>query len=166
MASNLEQFKPQPGGIGQAAVRLNGGPQLGKTFALAAAPMGVQPQNGMASAPPMVQQPVHMQSPISSPQAPKGAQPVALVGQSSPMGGQNQQTQPMPMSPPPRPAMGQNQAPSPYLTKTPPQQQGNIEVHTISVVGLGSDGKKYLAEFDAVFPIGTKIEEVSERMGS
>lgn len=164
MANNMEQFKPQPGGFGQAPVRTAGGPQLGATFALTAAPMAVQPQNGAPASPPMVQQSVGMgQSPISSPQIPRAASPVTLVGQPSPI--QAQQPS-MPMSPPPRPAMGQSQPAAPFLTKAPTQQQpqGNVEVHTISVVGLGSDGKKYLAEFDAVFPPGTKIEDVSERI--
>jgi hypothetical protein len=163
MANNVKQFTPDAG-TNPAGVRLSGGPQLGKTFALAAAPMSVGPQNGAPSAPPMVQQSVGMgQSPISSPQAPKGAQPVMLLGAASPL--QSQQTQ-MPMAPSPRPAMGQ--APSPFLTKTPPQQvqqaQGNFEVHRISIIGLGNDGKKYLVEFDAAFPVPASIEDISEKI--
>lgn len=165
MSTNLEQFKPNPG-TNQATVRVAGSPQLAKTFALSASAVSMLAQNSAPSAPPMVQQSVGMgSSPISSPQTPKGAQVVSLVGQPNPVQQQQQQPQ-MPMSPPMRPSMGQAQSPAPFLTKTPPQQQqqGNVEVHTISVVGLGSDGKKYLAEFDAVFPPGTKIEEVSERV--
>lgn len=161
MASNLEQFKPQPG-TNQAAVRVAGGPQLGKTFAITAQPVSVQSQSPAPSAPPMVQHSVGMgQSPISSPQVPRSAQPVALVGQGSPL---QQQAPSMPMSPAPRPAMGQHQAPAPFLTKTPPQQQGNYEVHRISIIGLGNDGKNYLVEFDAAFPVPAEIKDISEKI--
>lgn len=165
MANNLDQFKPQAGGIGQAPVRLNSGPQLGKHFALTASPMTLPQPSGAPSAPPMVQTAVGAgQSPISSPQAPKGAQPVALVGSHSPL---QQQMPSMPMSPNSRPAMGQSQ-PSPFLTKTPPQApqqpQGNYEVHRISIIGLGNDGKKYLVEFDAAFPVPAEIQDISEKL--
>jgi hypothetical protein len=38
----------------------------------------------------------------------------------------------------------------------------NEEVHVIAVKGLGRDGREYVAEFDAVFPRGTKILWVNE----
>jgi len=162
--ANQEAFQAQ--GAIQLSLKGASGPQLGKNYSLnGQGPIPVQGGGGPTGRPVLQQQPVASGSPISSPQAPKGAQPVALVGQPSPMGGQPV----MPLAPSPRPqpqhALG-SPAPSgaPFLTKAPPQQ-GNVEVHTISVVGLGSDGKKYVAEFDAVFPTGTQIKEVSERMG-
>lgn len=166
--ANSDAF--QANGAIQLAVRPVAGPQLGKYSGVT--PGGPIPVNGSPVTPqqggvtPMRQvavggSPIQMQQPISSPQAPKGAQPVALVGQPSPFGQQG-----MPMSPTSRPQMAGPQA-QPFLHKAPSQPAGGGggEVHTISVVGLGADGKKYLAEFDAVFPPGTKIEEVSERIG-
>lgn len=158
--ANQEAFQAQ--GAIQLSIRGQSGPQLGKNYALnGAGPIPLQ-GGGPSARPVIQQQPVASGSPISSPQAPKGAQPVALVGQPSPMGGSPM----MPLSPAPRPAQPQQQHAlgAPFLTKAP-AQQGNVEVHTISVIGLGSDGKKYVAEFDAVFPPGTQIKEVSERMG-
>ena len=164
--ANSDAF--QANGAIQLAVRPVAGPQLGKYSGVT--PGGPIPVNGTPITPqqgggtPMRQvavggSPMQMQQPISSPQAPKGAQPVALVGQPSPFG----QPQ-MPMSPAPRPQMAGPQ-PQPFLNRAPSQPAGGGgEVLTISVVGLGADGKKYLAEFDAVFPPGTRIEEVSERM--
>jgi len=159
--ANQEAFQAQ--GAIQLSIRGQSGPQLGKNYSLnGQGPIPLQ-GGGPTARPVIQQQPVASGSPISSPQAPKGAQPVALVGQPSPMGGSPM----MPLAPSPRPqhALGSPQpAGAPFLTKAPPQQ-GNVEVHTISVIGLGSDGKKYVAEFDAVFPPGTQIKEVSERMG-
>lgn len=42
------------------------------------------------------------------------------------------------------------------------------QVSVITVEGVGRDGRHYIAEFDAVFPAGTKILSVRERheMGS
>ncbi len=164
--ANSDAF--QANGAIQLAVRPTAGPQLGKYSGVAQG--GPIPVNGTPVTPqqgggtPMRQvavggSPIQMQQPISSPQAPKGAQPVALVGQPSPFGQQS-----MPLAPAPRPQMAGPQG-QPYLHKAASQPAGGGEVHTISVVGLGADGKKYLAEFDAVFPPGTKIEEVSERVG-
>ena len=163
--ANQEAFQAQ--GAIQLSLRGQSGPQLGKNYSMSGqGPIPVQGGGAPAGRPVLQQQPVASGSPISSPQAPKGAQPVALVGQPSPMGGSPM----MPMAPAPMPAQPQHAlgspspAGAPFLTKAPPQQ-GNVEVHTISVIGLGSDGKKYVAEFDAVFPPGTTIKEVSERMG-
>jgi len=162
--ANQEAFQAQ--GAIQLSLKGAQGPQLGKNYAVnAGAPIPMQASGG---------KPVIQQQPVaagggggfSAPMVPKAAQPVALVGQPSPMGGGPV----MPMAPAPRPAQPQHALGSPQPTGAPfltkaPQQQGNVEVHTISVIGLGSDGKKYVAEFDAVFPPGTTIKEVSERMG-
>lgn len=36
------------------------------------------------------------------------------------------------------------------------------DIYTIAVQGKGADGKTYVAEFDAVFPKGTKILNVKQ----
>lgn len=37
------------------------------------------------------------------------------------------------------------------------------QTYTITVEGIGTDGKMYRAEFDAIFPKGTKIMGITER---
>lgn len=60
-------------------------------------------------------------------------------------------------------AMKELQAGSQVRSQARPQESSEEEVHVITVIGRASDGRQYMAEFDAVFPPGTKIESVSER---
>lgn len=46
--------------------------------------------------------------------------------------------------------------PAPAAAPSAPESTGGT-TYTIQVEGLGSDGQKYVAEFDAVFPSGTKL---------
>lgn len=80
--------------------------------------------------------------------APKGAQPVPLAG--SPMMAGNAGPK-LPMSP-----QGQQQA------LQGPRAPQDTEVHIIKVEGKGLDGKTYVAEFEAMFPRGTKVMGVTE----
>ncbi len=149
-----DNFKPQMGGLPVAvkgAVQSQG-PALGQQFSL-----------GQSSGMPAVaQQQVPnaaslQQTQIGQSNSPKGAQPVSLMGQMPVVQGvgpmQHQQVARMPMAP-----------------QAPPANAGNLgrandgEVHTISVEGQGPDGKKYVAEFDAVFPRGTKVMGVTENV--
>lgn len=144
MANQLgsnSNFTPQ--GAQEVSIR-NAGPQLGKTV-----PVGVARQASGAPLPAPGSQQVQAQ--ISPANQPRGAQPVALAGQ--------QQTAPLP------------QRGGGYFGPRSPQQQpasreSQQEVHVISVKGLGSDGREYIAEFDAVFPPGTRILGVTERLGA
>jgi pyruvate/2-oxoglutarate dehydrogenase complex dihydrolipoamide acyltransferase (E2) component len=75
---------------------------------------------------------------LSPAQTPRGAQEVPLAG---------------------APRLGQAAAPQPRPVAL--GQEGN-DVHTIRVEGLGADGRRYKADFDAVFPKGTKITGIGE----
>jgi len=91
------------------------------------------------------------QAQIGAANTPRGAQPVALAGQ-------------QPQAPQQVPAQQYPQA----QPQAPQQQQhaflgAGEEVHVIAVKGLGRDGREYVAEFDAVFPVGTRILGVSEK---
>lgn len=79
--------------------------------------------------------------------APKGAQPVPLAG--SPVMGNAAPK--LPMSP-----QSQQQA------LQGPRAPSDTEVHIIKVEGKGLDGKTYVAEFEAMFPRGTKVMGVTE----
>ena len=142
--ASADSFKPGAGGMQVSVVGgQNGVRELGKNFALGSAP----------AAPALSQSPLPQQAQIGQSNAPKGAQPVSLMGhpaQQSPVLGQ---TPRMPMAPVPQPA--------PFLSKAPSLDG---EVHTIVVEGIGADGKKYVAEFDAVFPRGTKVMGVTEKV--
>jgi hypothetical protein len=139
-------FQPQGGKVPHGAlavtVRPPGGPALGQHFAVNVQPApGVLP-GGAPTAP-------QMQAQISQPQTPHGAQPVQLVQQ---MGGSMApQGPPVPQRSgfaPQNPALGQQAS---------QQQNGDVDVVTVTVEGQGLDGRKYTADFDAVFPKGTKI---------
>jgi hypothetical protein len=73
-----------------------------------------------------------------------------------------------PQQVPPQQHFAQQPAPqAPAVAHQQPQQHAYLgageEVHVIAVKGLGRDGREYVAEFDAVFPVGTRILGVSER---
>jgi hypothetical protein len=74
---------------------------------------------------------------------PRGAQPVQMAGQ-------------VPASLPVPARQAQASAPV--------QRRLDGEIHVISAKGIGLDGREYVAEFDAVFPPGTKIMGVSNRL--
>lgn len=140
----MDNFKPGAGGM-----QLNvagGGPlgNLGKNFSM---------NGGAPGAPVMSQAPLpsHNQAQIGQSNAPKGAQPVSLMGAAPVQQQILGQGPKLPMSPQPSGAhLGSG-------------DQNDGEVHTIMVEGLGSNGKKYVAEFDAVFPKGTKVLGVTEK---
>lgn len=136
---NSDAFKPPPGS-GQAVVRFNGaGPQLGRTAPIHAPPA------------PITQAPVQHNAVGGAAPAVAGAQPVRLMGKQMALGPQTQQM-PLPMAPAPsapRPSLGQ-------------AKQSDLQIHRIAVIGLGSDGQKYIARFDAAFPRGTQIQDVTE----
>lgn len=145
--ANADNFKPGAGGMQVSVVgaQQNGVRELGKNFAMGSAP--ASPVLGQAPLP------SHQQAQIGQSNAPKGAQPVSFMGQPAqgvPILGQGPR---MPMSPAAQPA--------PFLSKAPSLDG---EVHTIVVEGRGTDGKKYVAEFDAVFPRGTKVLGVTEKV--
>jgi hypothetical protein len=153
--ASVDNFKPGSGGT-QVSVVGNQA-KLGQNFALGSVP----------PPPTLTQTPVpsHQQSQIGQGKGPKGAQPVSLMGmpaQGNPVLGQAPQ---MPMMQASMPMSGlsmQQQQPVHQLGKGPSMDGG--EVHTIMVEGMGSDGKKYIAEFDAVFPRGTKVMGVTEKV--
>jgi hypothetical protein len=160
--ADMNQFAPQGAKVPQGATQINvrppGGPQLGAHFAVnGGAPVqSTVPQGG---------QPVGQQSQaqIGQPSMPKGAQPVRLAASPDPL----QQAQgvvppgaPMPAAPAPAPvpALGQQQPPVLQPQPQPQAQpQPQTDVFQVVVEGKGLDGRTYLAEFDAVFPPGTKI---------
>jgi hypothetical protein len=146
-----EQFKPGTGGLAVSVVGSQNR-ELGKNFSL----------GGAAPAAPAIQQgaavPTHQQAQIGQSNAPKGAQPVSLMGkapQGQPILGQAVPQGKMPLSPGAQPA--------PRAALAGPSLDG--EVHTIVVEGLAPDGRTYFAEYDAVFPRGTKVMGVTEKMG-
>jgi hypothetical protein len=128
--------------------------ELGKNFSMGSAAPAV---------PALSQSPVphHSQAQIGQANSPKGAQPVALMGQGVPQLGQSAPR--MPMSPGSIPA----QAPAPIPAPAPqpalagPSLDG--ETHVIVVEGKAPNGKTYFAEYEAIFPRGTKIMGVTER---
>lgn len=112
---------------------------------------------------------------------PKGATQAVLVGQASPTLGQQQipshknaaasaPARTAQLSPAATPRGAQQvplagmtppraEAPATFVAARP-QMAGSADdgvAHTIRVEGLGADGRRYKAEFDAVFPRGTKI---------
>ncbi len=146
---SLDNFKPQ-GGVQVNAHQLGGpsGPPQG-------VPIGKP--DGRYTQPILRQQDQQIvQQPIAgtpmfgggAPQgAPKGAQPVMLAGAPR-MAGNGAPK--LPMSPSQQPAM------------QGPKVPADAEVHIIKVEGLGKDGKTYVAEFEAMFPRGTKVMGVTE----
>lgn len=146
---SLDNFKPA-GGVQVSAYQLGGpanppqGIQIGKPNGQYTQPILQQNQQQI------VQQPVGG-TPMfggGAPQgAPKGAQPVPLAG-SPMMAGQNGPK--LPMSPQQQQALQGPKAPS------------DGEIHIIKVEGKGLDGKTYIAEFEALFPRGTKVMGVTE----
>lgn len=121
---------------------------LGQQFTV-----GVQPVQGVFPGAPAQAIPgQQQQAQISSPQLPKGAQPVRLHQMAGPI---PQQQGIMPQAAPQQVLPQRPVAPQ---AAPPPQPQlGGTEVRTVVVEGLGPDGMKYTAEFDAVFPAGTKL---------
>jgi hypothetical protein len=103
--------------------------------------------------------PAQAQAQIGAMNTPRGAQPVALAGQKP-----QQAAMPVPpaqqmhYAPPPQHQIPQQQAPQQH-----PSLGAGEEIHVILVRGLGRDNREYVAEFDAVFPVGTRILGVSER---
>lgn len=146
---SLDNFKPA-GGVQVRAFELAGpsgpanGVPIGKPSGQYTQPILAQGQQQV------IQQPIGQGGMFGggTPQnAPKGAQPVALAG--SPMMGQNGPR--LPLSPSQQqPALQGPKAPS------------DAEVHIIKVEGKGLDGKTYVAEFEAMFPRGTKVMGVTE----
>lgn len=147
----MDNFKPQ-GGVAVRAYELAGpanppqGLPIGRMQGQYTQPILQQGQQQV------IQQPVGG-TPMfggGSPQgAPKGAQPVALAG--SMMAGANAPK--LPLSPQGQQAQHALQGP-----KAP----SDSEVHVIKVEGKGLDGKTYIAEFEAMFPRGTKVMGVTE----
>lgn len=132
-----EQFGPGGDKIpkGAAAVTLmgQGTPTLGQERI---------PARGNAGGAPAVPQRTAQLSPA---QTPRGAQQVPLAGVSTP-----QQAPAQAAFVPARPQLAGAQA-----------LEGN-DTHLIRVEGVGPDGRRYRAEFDAVFPRGTKITQLGE----
>ena len=100
------------------------------------------------------------QAQINPMNTPRGAQQVTLAGQQPQA---PQQVPPQNFAP--------QQQPQHAIPQAAPQQQhaflgAGEEIHVIAVKGLGRDGREYVAEFDAVFPVGTRILGVSERQPS
>lgn len=139
-----DKFQAAPGGgLPVQVTALVTGPnkELGKQFNLGAtAPM----------APAMTQTPAvpsHNQAQIGQSNAPKGAQPVSLMGQ-APQG---------------QPILGQGPKSVSRMPMAPAPQMNHMlgasenEVHTIVVEGRAPDNRIYTAEYDAVFPKGTVV---------
>jgi hypothetical protein len=144
--ASMDNFKPGAGGL-QVNVMGAAARDLGKNFQLG----GVAPAGPALSQGPL---PNHAQAQIGQSNSPKGAQPVTLVGQQAgPALGQ--QAPRMPMSP------GAIPQAQPQAALGGPSMDG--ETHTIVVEGMAPDGKKYYAEYDAVFPRGTKVLGVTEK---
>lgn len=105
------------------------------------------------------QAPAQAQAQIGAMNTPRGAQQVTLAGQ--------QPQAPTPVPPQQHYAPPQQPAQQAIPHQQAPQQHAQLgageEIHVIAVKGLGRDGREYVAEFDAVFPVGTRILGVSER---
>jgi hypothetical protein len=146
----LDSFKPA-GAVQVQAHQLSGpltpnGMPIGKPAGQYTQPILQQvPQQQQIQQQSVVQQPMFGGAPQG---APKGAQPVPLAG--SPAMGAAQQPK-LPMSP-----QHQQQA------LQGPKAPSDAEVHVIRVEGRGLDGNRYVAEFEAVFPRGTKVMGVTE----
>ena len=143
----LDQFKPA-GAVQVQAHQLSGpltqnGMPIGKPAGQYTQPILQQmpQQNNVVQQQPVVQGAMFGDTPQG---APKGAQPVMLAGQAP------AQQQKLPMSPQHQQALQGPKAPQ------------DAEVHLIRVEGKGMDGNKYIAEFEAVFPRGTKVMGVTE----
>ena len=102
--------------------------------------------------------PAQAQAQIGAMNTPRGAQPVALAGQTPQAPTPVPPAQQAHYAPPPQHQIPQQQAPQHH-----PNLGAGEEIHVIAVKGLGRDGREYVAEFDAVFPVGTRILGVSER---
>lgn len=148
----MDNFKPA-GGVQVNAYQLSGpsgppqGVPIGKPNGQYTQPILQQGQQQV------IQQPVTGGTMFGggAPQgAPKGAQPVPLAG--SPMMAGNGAPK-LPLSPQGQQAQAALQGP-----KAP----SDSEVHIIKVEGKGLDGKTYIAEFEALFPRGTKVMGVTE----
>lgn len=137
-----DSFQSQRGKVPHGAlavtIRPPGGLVLGQHFPVNAPPVQGALPGGAPVAPQMPAQ-------ISQPQMPHGAQPVQLRQQMA--GQQGPPAPPRPGFVPQNPASGQQANP----------QQGDVDIVTVRVEGLGLDGKTYTADFDAVFPAGTKV---------
>lgn len=110
------------------------------------------------------EQTVQGQAQIGQSNTPRGAQPVALAGQVA------QQASP-PQQVPPQQFFQQPSQPPQHLPapqQAQPAQHFSLgageEVHIIEVKGLGRDGREYIAPVQTVFPIGTRIIAVTERV--
>lgn len=149
MAQNPGGSNVIPQGAVAVGLRLTQGPMLGAHQPMNApsAPVG---QNGTA----LPQRGGGQQ--ISPSPTPAGAQPIALAGQSIPRSPQAAAAPPVPQQPAFQPPP-QHQLGGPAMNGT--------ETHVISVKALGRDGREYVAEFDAVFPVGSQILGVTERPG-
>lgn len=110
-----------------------GSPQLGKPMMVGVTQAQPAPTVEMPSAGP---------AQLSPSNTPRGAQAVQMAGQV-----------PASIPVPARQALG----------ATPAARRLDGEIHVISAKGVGPDGREYLAEFDAVFPPGTKILGVGSR---
>jgi hypothetical protein len=111
-----------------------GSPQLGKFMTVGIA---------QAQPSPVVEPPQQGPAQFAPSNTPRGAQPVQMAGQGA-------SALAVPARPAPAPA--------------PVQRRLDGEIHVISAKGIGLDGREYIAEFDAVFPPGTKIMGVSNRL--
>lgn len=150
---NASNFSPP--GAKEVSVRVAPGPMLGRHFPVGA----MEGQQGALQGQPVQQQPAQ----ISAPNAPKGAQPVTLMGSPSPLMGGQRAAAPAP-APLPAP-----QAPrGPLLARS---QQADGDVYTVaiepidivfprgtkmmgyrlSIEGVGEDGRRYVADFDKPF---------------
>ena len=78
---------------------------------------------------------------LSPAATPRGAQQVPRAG----------------MTPPMAEVPATFMATRPQMAGSEPPSEDKTVTHTIRVEGLGADGRRYKAEFDAVFPRGTKI---------
>lgn len=149
---SLDNFKPA-GGVQVNAFQMAGpsGPPQGVNIGK---PNGqyTQPILQQGGGQQVIQQPVGGQPMFGggAQGAPKGAQPVSLVG--SPVMAGNAGPR-LPLSPQGQQAQAALQGP-----KSP----SDAEVHIIKVEGKGLDGKTYIAEFEAMFPRGTKVMGVTE----
>lgn len=151
--ASLDNFKPGAGGL-QISVAGGQNRELGKNFSL----------GGMAPASPALSQspiPHHSQTQIGQSNSPKGAQPVALMGQQGiPQLGQGAAR--MPMSPGALPAPRPAPVQAPAAALAGPSMDG--ESHVIVVEGRAPNGKTYFTEYEAIFPRGTKIMGVTEKI--
>ena len=151
---NPSNFAPQ--GAKEVSVRAAQGPLLGRNFPVG--PMG-SPLDSQGAP---QGQPVQTPAQISPSNAPKGAQPVTLMGQPSPMLGGG------PRIPAAAPLPAPAPAPAPRGPLLARSQQADGDVYTVSIEpidivfprgtkmmgyrlsieGVGHDGRRYVADFD------------------